>query len=111
MEYSLTQAQIECQVIFGVLVDSDIYKAHTEFFDKYHFHNDFFEELSETIKELYSVGIYDIIEVVNSIERKCEIDRSIIKGAIAKGLESVASVKDIDRCIKELEEHREEGNK
>lgn len=99
----MNRVEMEWQVIFGVLLDHEIYETHLDFFEKYSFQNDFFGKLAETIGELYgNGGDYDIIDVLDSFVSKFGADRCKLKAAFAMGMESVTSIIGVERCMVEL---------
>lgn len=99
----MSQVEMECQVIFTALLDSEIYKAHQDFFQEYQFHSDFFGKLAGIIEEIYcNSGDYDIIDVLDSFVSRFGADRSKLKEAFAEGLESITSIIGAERCMEEL---------
>ena len=98
----VSREEMECRIVFAVLMDSDIYKENSEFFKNYCFKNEFFGALAKTIDELYSDNNYDSTAVEERFGQKYGIKKWKMKSVFSRGFEMVKSFNAVKRYIKTL---------
>lgn len=97
------QNRMECQVIFGAILDGEIYEKHRDFFESYTFSNDLFNKLSETLREFYADNrAEDIKTFAQFFIDKYQADRSRVCVMLAEGMSSVKSLTTVEQYMNRL---------
>lgn len=97
------QDQMECQVIFGAILDGEIYTEHRDFFESYTFSNDLFNKLSEALREFYADNrAEDIKAFAQFFIDKYQADCSKVCEMLAKGMSSVKSLTAVEQYMNRL---------
>ncbi len=100
-----SRREMECQLIFAAIMDSDIYKQNIEFFKTYRFESDFFGKLAKVYAYLWDKGTYDIIALLEEFKQRYGVDTCKLKSALAEGMKSVPSFQFVETCIAELSKY------